>query len=209
MVLKQVGSVILFLLFVGLQVSLGQTRPNVLQFTGIVVSEENEHGVPGVHIYTMKGGRGTTTNMYGYFSMPVLGGDSLIVSSVGFQKEEVIIPKDRNQDLTVVIRLKEDTTYLPELEIYPFPSEELFKEAVLALRLPNEYDLRNMQQNVDQEMLNKIYRATAMGASGNHHYYMNLQNSAYNGRFQPNSISLMNPFAWSQFIKSLKKKDKK
>ncbi len=209
LVLKLFGSVILFLLISIGNVAMAQTDRTVLQFTGIVVSEENEYGVPGVHIYTTKGGRGTTTNVYGYFSMPVLGGDSLIVSAVSYEKEQVIIPIDRKEDLTVVIRLKEDTTYLPELEVYPFPSEELFKEAVLALQLPNANDLRNMQQNVDQEMLNKIYRGSALGASGNHYNYMNVQNAAYNSRFQANSISLMNPFAWSQFIKSLKSSKKK
>ncbi len=183
-----------------------QSNETVLQFTGIVVNEENEYGVPGVHIYTMKGGRGTTTNVYGYFSMPVLPGDSLIVSAVSFEKEQIFIPANRKEDLTVIIRLKSDTTFLPELEVYPFPSEELFKEAVLALQLPNQYDLNNMQQNVDQEMLNKIYRGTALGASGNHYMYMNQQSAAYNQRFQVNSISLMNPFAWSKFIKSLKKR---
>lgn len=183
-----------------------QSEKVVLQFTGVIVNEETEYGIPGVHIYTMKGGRGTTTNVYGYFSMPVLAGDSLIVSSVSFEKEQIFIPPNRKEDLTVVIRLKPDTTYLEELEVYPFPSEELFKEAILALRLPNQYDLNNMQQNVDQEMLNKIYRGTAMGASGNHHMYMNQQNAAYNARYQANSISVLNPFAWSQFIKSLKKR---
>ncbi|MFY0628304.1 MAG: carboxypeptidase-like regulatory domain-containing protein [Reichenbachiella sp.] len=184
---------------------LGQNSSSVLQFTGIVVNEEDEYGVPGVHIYTMKGGRGTTTNVYGYYSMPVLPGDTLIVSAVSFEKEQIFIPPNRTEDLTVIIRLKPDITYLEEVEVSPFPSEELFKEAILALRLPNHNDIRNMQQNVDQEMLNKIYRGSALGASGNHHQYMSQQSTAYNNRFQTNSISLMNPFAWSQFIKSLKK----
>lgn len=185
----------------------GQAKQKVLQFTGIVVSEDNERGIPGVHIYTPKGGRGTTTNIYGYFSMPVLPGDSLIVSAVSFEKEQISIPAYRDKDLTVLLQLKTDTTYLPELEVYPFPSEELFKEAVLALRLPNEYDLNNMNRNVDPVMLSVIYKNTPIGASGNHHYYMNQQTALYNSRFQVNTVSLMNPFAWSKFIKSLKKRE--
>lgn len=186
----------------------GQAKKKVLQFTGVVVSEESENGIPGVHIYTNKGGRGTTTNVYGYFTLPVLSGDSLIISAVSFEKEQIVIPSSREEDLTVVLRLKTDTTYLPELEVYPFPSEELFKEAVLALQLPNQYDLNNMSRNVDQAMLNKIYRNPAvMTAGDNYYYYQNLQSQAYNNRFQANSISLLNPFAWSKFIKSLKKRE--
>ncbi|WP_109833116.1 carboxypeptidase-like regulatory domain-containing protein [Reichenbachiella versicolor] len=176
----------------------------ILQFTGVIITEDTELSVPGVHVYVPKGGRGTTSDVYGYFSMPVLNGDSLIISAVGFVKEHLIIPKNQKEDLTVIIRLEQDTTYLPEVEVYPFPSEQMFKEAILAFRLPSQYD--NMNRNVDQAMLNKIYRGTAIGASGNYYYYSQTQTNTYNRRFQTNSISLLNPFAWNQFIKSLKRR---
>ena len=180
-----------------------QGERNVLQFTGVIIAEDTEFSVPGVHVFVPKGGRGTTSDLYGYFSMPVLNGDSLVVSAVGFEREQIVIPSDQMDDLTVIIRLASDTTYLPELEVYPFPSEEMFKEAILAFQLPAEY--HNMDRNVDQEMLAKIYRGTNMGASANHYFYSQQQAYAYNRRFQTNSISLLNPFAWNQFIKSLKK----
>ncbi|UXP33622.1 carboxypeptidase-like regulatory domain-containing protein [Reichenbachiella agarivorans] len=189
--------------------SYGQQDKKVIQFSGIVVDMETEMGIPGVHIYAPKGGRGTTTNPYGYFSMAILEGDSLVVSSISYEKENIKVPTlPFNRDnFTVVITLQRDTTYLEELEVYPFPSEQMFKEAVLALQLPNQYDLDNMQQNVDRRMLNKMSQGLTMGADGNYEYYMNQQSAAYNRQFQPNSISLLNPFAWNQFIKSLKKKD--
>ncbi|PIB36728.1 hypothetical protein BFP72_15630 [Reichenbachiella sp. 5M10] len=188
--------------------SFAQQDRKVIQFSGIIVDAESEMGIPGVHLYAPKGGRGTTTNPYGYFSMAVLEGDSLIVSAVSFVKENFTVPvlvSDRD-NLTVVISLKRDTTYLEELEVFAFPSEEMFKEAVLALQLPNQYDLNNMQRNVDQRMLNRMSGDLTMGSSGNYEYYMEQQANAYSLQYQPNSISLLNPFAWNRFIKSLKKR---
>ena len=99
--------------------SSAQERARIIQFSGIVLGQDSTSGVPGVHIYAPKAGRGTTTNAYGYFSMPVLEGDSLIISAVSYERRHFIIPKGKSENYTVVIELTEDTTYLPELQIFP------------------------------------------------------------------------------------------
>jgi len=187
----------------------GQTDQRIIQFSGIVVGEDSTSGVPGVHIFVPKGGRGTTSNPYGYFSMPVLENDSLIISAVGFEKMHLIIPKGESNNYTVIIELRPDITYLPEVEIYPYPTEELLKEAILAFEIPYQYQYNNMQQRLDQAMLNKMYKNLPMNAGGNHDYYVNQQMATYNSRFQTSSIPLLNPFAWGEFIKSLKRGDHK
>lgn len=185
--------------------SIAQNEKRIIQFSGVVVGEDSVSGVPGVHIFVPKGGRGTTSNPYGYFSMPVLENDSLIISAVGFEKMHFIIPVGGSDNYTVVIELLPDTTYLPELKIYPFPTEQLLKEAILALEIPNARDYNNMQQNIDQAMLNKMYKNLPMNAGGNYDFYMSQQAASYNSRFQTQSIPVLNPFAWGEFIKSLKK----
>ena len=188
---------------------LAQDDLRVIQFSGIVVGEDSTSGVPGVHIYAPKAGRGTTTNPYGYFSMPVIEGDSLIISAVSYERQHFLIPSGKSENYTVIIQLARDTTYLPELEVFPYPTEELFKEAILALKLPNQGDLNNLRQNLDKAMLQKMYANTAMGPSANHNYYIQQQMAAWNNRFQPVSVPLLNPFAWAQFIKSIKRGDLK
>lgn len=190
-------------------VSLGQTDQRIIQFSGIVVGEDSTSGVPGVHIFVPKGGRGTTSNPYGYFSMPVLEKDSLIISAVGYEKMHLIIPEGKSDTYTVIIELLPDTTYLPEVEIYPFPTEELLKEAILAMQVPYQYQYKNMQQSLDQAMLNKMYRNLPMNAGNNYNYYVNQQMLTYNARFQTTSVPLLNPFAWGEFIKSLKRNKNK
>lgn len=187
---------------------LAQSEKKVVQFTGVVIDTKTDQGIPGVHIFAPKGGRGTTTNPYGYFSMAVLEGDSMLISAISFEKETIkipVLPEDK-YNFTVVISLKSDTTYLPELEVYPFPNEQIFKEAILALQLPNQQDLDNMQRSMDQQMLNRMYGNLGMDNNNNYQYYMSLQANTNNRKYQTNSLSVLDPFAWNRFIKSLKKK---
>jgi len=189
--------------------SFAQEGYRLIQFSGIVVGEDSTSGVAGVHIYVPKAGRGATSDPYGYFSMPVLENDSLIISAVGYKRTHVVIPRGASENYTVIIELIRDTTILPELEIFPYPTEEIFKEAILALELPYQNDLDNLQRNLDEAMLRKMYNNTGMGPSANHNYYMSQQMLAWNNRFQPVSIPLLNPFAWAKFIKSIKRGDLK
>lgn len=186
----------------------GQGGTRVIQFSGVILGEDSVSGVPGVHIYVPKAGRGTTSNVYGYFSMPALVGDSVVVSAVGYEKQSFIVPGDKGDNFTVVIELVTDTTYLPPVEILPYPTEELFKQAVLALKLPDERDYRNMEESLRGDLLLQMMQGTSMDASENYRYYTNQQFLSMTDRFQPRSNPLLNPFAWAQFIKSLKKNKK-
>ena len=70
--------------------------------SGVVVGADSISGVGGVHIYVPKAGRGTTSNPYGYFTMPVLEDDSLIISAVGYQKQNLIVPGDKGESISLV-----------------------------------------------------------------------------------------------------------
>lgn len=181
-------------------------RRDVIQLTGVVTTIDTASGIFGAHIYVPKEGRGTTTNYYGYFSFPVLEGDSIVISAVGFEKVHFIVPEIERDSYSVIITMLEDTTYLPELEVMPYPTEEMFKEAVLAYRLPNQGDLNNMDSNLDPAILSEIYRTMGMDGSMNHRYFTQQQAIYLHDGSGPRYNPLFNPFAWSEFIKSIKKK---
>lgn len=182
---------------------------DVIQFSGVVSDQDTVSGIMGAHVYVPKGGRGTTTNYYGYFSFPVLEGDSVVISTVGYRKTHVIIPEVDADSYTIIVAMTEDTTYLPELEILPFPTEEMFKEAILAYRLPNQGDLLNMDRNLDALTLMEMARITPMDGSLNHKYFMQQQAIYWNDAYGPRYNPLLNPFAWAEFFKSMKKKKNK
>ena len=63
------------------------------------------------------------------------GGDSVVISAVGFVRQHYIVPPHPSDFLTLIIEMVEDVTFLNTVTIYPFPTEEVFKQAVLALNI--------------------------------------------------------------------------
>ena len=187
--------------------SFSQGQKKIIQLSGVVVGQDSISGVGGVHVYVPKAGRGTTSNPYGYFAMPVLAEDSIIVSAIGYQKQSFIMPGDKGVSVTLFIELKPDTTILPELEIFPYPTEELFKKAVLAVELPNRRDLENLDKSLDKDLLRRMYNNEAMSANMNYKYFMDQQMMATSTKYQLPSNPLLNPFAWVKFIKAIKRGD--
>jgi hypothetical protein len=181
----------------------------IIQFSGVVLRPDSTGGVLGVHVYVPKAGRGTTTNQFGYFSMPTLAGDSVVISAVGFQKQHFIVPSNQGDAITVIIPLKEDTILLPEIEIFPYPTEELLKEAILAMRLPNAADYDAINQNLNEQVMAEMFRTMPMDGSQNYKYYMNQRLTYMNDGIGPRYNPLFNPFAWGEFFKSLKRGDMK
>ncbi|MBV6646488.1 MAG: carboxypeptidase-like regulatory domain-containing protein [Cyclobacteriaceae bacterium] len=177
----------------------------VLQFTGVVFGTDSTSVIPGVHVYVPKAGRGTTTNPYGFFSMPTLEGDSIIFSAIGYKRSYYVVPRhNEDQSLKIIITLEEDVTYLEEVEVFPYPSEEMFKSAVLAAELPNQRDYDNLEAWLGSEIMQKMYWNLPASPNMNHRFFMNQYLASQTYRYQPPSNPLLNPFAWSTLIKSLK-----
>jgi hypothetical protein len=183
-----------------------QSPQRVIQFTGVVFANDSVSIVPGVHVYVPKGGRGTTTNPYGFFSMPVLEGDSIIFSGVGFNRNYYIVPAhDEANSLKLLIYLEENIQYLEEVTVFPYPSEATFKAAILAARAPNEFDPNNLNVWMNSELLREIYQNQTMSGNNTLRRSVNEQMNYNRYQYQPAANNYLNPFAWSTFIKSIKK----
>ena len=206
-----VKKTILFYLPIILLVSFGlsidaqaQNQRRIVQLSGVVLGSDSASFVPGVHIYVPKAGRGTTTNSVGFFSMPVLVGDSIVISSVGFQRQHYIVPPSSKEFQTIIITMVEDVTFLNEIEIVPFPTEEVFKEAVLAMNMPLDQNID--QKNMNAELLALMLKTTPMDGPQNQRYSLDQWATYPNRNYQPLTNPLLNPFNWVKFFNSLKKK---
>lgn len=202
-----ISVLVLLTTFLILQQAFSQKKEqeSIVQFSGIVTGE-NQAQLPGVHIYVPKSGRGTTSNIYGYFSMAVLVGDSLVFSSVGYEKYSLVIPGG-NERVNVLVNMIVDTTYLENVDIMPFLSEENFKLAILALELPDVDE--EIYSRLDGAALAMMIQNAPYDAAMNARYYLKQQIYYQQDKFMPRSNPLLNPFAWAQFFKSLKKDKKK
>lgn len=184
------------------------SRP-LVTLNGLVVSGEEQYGVSGAHVFIPRAGRGTNTNPYGYFSIRSLIGDSVMITAVGYKRQYFVVPPVEDATISIVINLKDDTTFLPEVQILPYPTEQLFKEAFLALEIQEDKNMRNMEKNLNRRTLARMTYNTAADGSENYKVYMrNNAQFPQNRHFQP-TFSLLNPFAWAQFIQSVKRGDLK
>lgn len=181
----------------------------IIQFTGVVFTQDSSTVIPNVHIYIPASGRGTTTNPYGFFSMPVLEGDSIIFSAVGYKRSFYVIPEyvsDGSSSMKLIVTLEEDIQFLEEVEIRPYPTEAMFKEALITMELPYEREYANIYQWMNSEIMRQGYYDLPASPNANHRYFMQQHFQSYINRYSPPQNQLLNPFAWSQFIQSLKRK---
>jgi len=182
----------------------------IVQFSGLVVAGEKAYGVPGAGVSMPRSKRGTTTNMLGYFSLPVLEGDTAQITAVGFRKRAYIIPKTENASHSVIIYMEADTLQLPVVDVVPFPTEALFKEAFLAMNVENR-DVTNARRNLDPFAIEE--EALTMPMDGKQNYTVAINNQVRrietgSGR-SATAVSLLDPFAWARFIESVKRGDLK
>lgn len=186
--------------------SFAQGQRKVIQFSGLVVTGDSSYGVPGVHIYVPTAGRGTTTNEIGFFSMPTLVGDTIVISAVSFKKKVYVVPETETDHITAYIYLVQDTLRLPELQVYPWPTEELFKEAFLAMNSTTGQQML-MRGQLNDNLLLKMRNTVPMDYRMNYYDYMDAYNYNLNNQYMGQTLRLTDPFAWSRFLKSLKKDD--
>ncbi len=187
--------------------SILQAQPGdeeLIQFSGIVVTADSVRPVPYTNIVIKNTWRGTVADYYGYFSFVAHKNDTVIFSSVGYKKGEFVIPDTIHGDRYSLIRvMSSDTIMLSQTVIYPWPSREDFKEAFLKFDVPDD-DYERARKNLDSEFLRDIASSIPMDGSMNYKWSQQLYQDKlyYIGQTQP--ITILNPFAWAQFIKAWK-----
>lgn len=185
-----------------------QQERKVIQLSGIILNADSTDAVPGVNIYVPKKGRGTSSGRFGYFSMPVLEGDSVVFTFIGLKKQSFKVPdKVDNDRISLILTMQIDEIALAEIEVMPYPTEEEFKKAVIAMNVVDPMSIS--RSNMSPEML--LRWAESMPASGaeNFRYFQQGQMLQNQDLYGPRPLRILDPFAWSQFIRSIKRGDLK
>lgn len=178
----------------------------VVQLSGIILNADSTDAVPGVNIYVPKKGRGTVSGRFGYFSMPVLEGDTIVFTFIGLKKQTFTVPqKMENDRISLILTMEVDEIALAEIEVLPYPTEDEFKQAVLTMSAADPMSIS--RTNMRPEML--LRWAEAMPASGNENFraFQESQMLQNQDIYGPRPLRILDPFAWSQFIRSIKRGD--
>lgn len=196
------------LLFCISQKATAQSNKKIVQVSGLVMNGDSTQTLFNVHIFNIQTGRGTTSDFRGWFSKAFYAGDAVIFSAIGYKNRTILIPDDVGDTYTILMALEDDITQLADVEVNPFPTEELFKEAFLAMNLNDQQE--SVLDAFSRDNVQRMVVEMPLGGSpdANFRYMMNQQYNQQIYRSGPTSNPLLNPFAWANFIKSLKKKDK-
>lgn len=184
-----------------------QRRDSVIQLYGVVMSADSLRGLDATSIIVEGTGRGTITSDQGVFSIPVLKGDKIRFSSVGFKDRTIVIPDTLKEKQYYVIQLLvNDTAYLPATILKPRPSKAQFERDFVNTDVPADA-LEIARRNNDEA----TRKALLMNLPSDGTEAMNTQirqqaaRTYYSGQLPPQNI--FNPVAWAQFIQAWKRGD--
>jgi hypothetical protein len=186
---------------------------DLVQFSGVVVTADSLRPVPFANIAVTATGRGTTSDYWGFFSIVVRKNDLISFSAVGYKTGLFRIPDTLTDNRYSLIQvMSSDTMMLTETVIYPWPTKEEFRRAFLTLRIPDD-DIEIAKRNLAYMEMREIYGRNydpekygfTPGQSYNNYMDVRADKLYYNGQTMPNN--LLNPIAWSKFIKAWKRGD--
>lgn len=180
-------------------------QPQLIQFSGLVLTSDSLMGIPYATILIKGTGRGTVTDYQGFFSLVAAKGDVIEFSCVGYRPSSVLIPDTLTDNKYSVIQLlTRDTIYLPETQIYPWPTKEQFKQAFLSLDIPDD-DLERAKRNLERERLKELGMSMKMDANENIDYLFRRESYKYYYYGQVPPMNIFNPIAWAKFIEAWKR----
>jgi hypothetical protein len=177
-----------------------QKDSKLVQLSGVVVSSDSLNEMPYVQVYNKSVNRGTIGDIYGFFSLVVQSGDTLMFRYFGHKPSSYIVPDTLTQDRYSIIHMMDmDTFQLNEVIIYPWPSKEAFAQAFVEM---NPYDdaLLRAQKQLSGQSLEAL--AGKLGPDASIAYgttIMQSQTKLYTIGQSPVN-NLLNPVSWASFL---------
>jgi hypothetical protein len=185
-----------------------QEENGLVQFSGIVRDLEHRP-LPYVNIIILNDRRGTTSDNRGMFSFVVRPNDTILFSHMGHKSTMHVIPDSiGGQQYPADIFMVNDTFQLAEVRIYPWKTYQEFKEAFLALDLPDD-DEQRAYHNI--ELIKTQIRVNRDGAVPNPNIaYREVMRQQYNQLYsagQTPYYTIFDPMRWAKFFEALKRGD--
>ena len=177
---------------------------DLIQFSGITVTADSLNPVPFTKITIKNKKKGTTSDVYGYFSFVAHKNDTILFNALGYKPASYVIPDSITKNRYSLIQLMtSDTLTLSAAFIFPWPTYEDFKRAFATLVIPDD-DLERARRNLNPDEMRMRIDNYPMDAQMNYNNYIENQTSKlyYFGQQQP--FNIFNPFAWAKFIQAWK-----
>ncbi len=179
----------------------------IVQINGVTMTADSLRAVPGAIILVKNKNRGVAASNLGVFSIVVYKGDTLQFSALGFRPKEYAVPENvEGQYLSLIQLMVQDTFYLPETIIRPYPSRRAFEYAFQYEQIPDDqYEIA--RKNTDALTLRALAYLLPKDGGENQSSYQNQQarQAVYYGQARP--MNIFNPLAWAEFFEAWKRGD--
>lgn len=147
------------LLLFSLILTLYAQDPKVYQLSGMILNASTGEPIPYVSIRINHSRRGTIANAEGFYSVPVIRGDTLYFSALGYKKARFLVSPyldaytgDTTEGFIYAVHyLTEDTLELPTVRISAIRTPEELKTALL--NIPLETQSQVARDNVSPEII--------------------------------------------------------
>jgi hypothetical protein len=169
------------------------------------ISDMSNNPVSGVAVISKKFKKGILSEKTGIYSITSTPGDTIFFRALGFKRYHTIIPEtftERHCEVDII--LETDTIEIKGVNIMPWKNySEFLKD--MTKQKPADPLIENMNENIAS-----IYVAITNGTDvrvspeAGYRYVMqqNFNASATRGQFPINN--LLNPLAWTKFVREIK-----
>ena len=185
-----------------------QAQEMLVQWTGVVRNDLLQP-IADAHVIVQKDWRGTSSDQQGMFTIITFPSDTLLISCMGYKPRKIPVPNFSYYDSKHYIKdiiLEEDVIALSEVVIFPWRTYKEFKDAFMALELPED-DLQRAYHNI-AVLQEQIYNYIAKRPASPTANFRDAMNSRTNrmmtyGHMYP-TYAITNPMAWAQFFQALR-----
>jgi hypothetical protein len=182
-------------------------KDSVVQVYGFVMTSDSLTGIPGVTVSVKGRNQGAFTNDQGVFSIPLLKGDVIEFTSIGYKPIIVTIPRNLPGNQYSMIQLMvNDTVFLPATIIKPRPTRAQFDRDFVNTNVPDD-DIEIARQNTEAAKRRVLLRGLPNDAREASNYYLRQSATRYSYLGQAPPQNIFNPIAWADFIKAWKRGD--
>ncbi len=174
----------------------------LIQLSGVVRNEFLQP-LQFVHILIMNQSRGTISDTKGMFSFVVEPYDTIVFSAVGYKRTGIVVPDTLESfHFPVDIVMEGDTIEIREVIILPWKTYQEFKQAFIALELPDD-DLERAFHNLAL-IQRQIHNPDAPpDPDVNYQYHLREQFNARYTQGQTPYYSIFDPMRWAKFFNYL------
>ncbi|MEM0999563.1 MAG: carboxypeptidase-like regulatory domain-containing protein [Bacteroidota bacterium] len=188
----------------------------VYQLSGLVINRSSQEPVPYARIRINSSRRGAVANREGFYSVPVVQGDTIYFSSLGYKTTKFVFSDylreykgDPNSAYIYAINyLNEDSITLQDIVIFPYNTAAELRTAIIETDVPEAIASINARDNLDPNTLDELMKTMKVDEGERVLVARQLYYSQHQQRNVAPTMPLFDPVAVYQLLRYINQKTK-